>query len=297
MGMKTVNSISGGKTSAYAADFFRADYNIFQLVRLTSKDTLWMRGKDEKTRQLISDRIGMEFWGTAEEDVTIYTILDLEQYLGEEIKILTSEYSFEEMVANHGDRYLPSPLRRYCTTELKLQPTFEWWEKEFGREIVEMRIGYRANEMRRMNSIMVKCNESGHSSFDKVVGQKSTKKGIQNVWESVFWQKPVFPLIEWKPTWKDGVDVYWNGKPVRFSEKNNCVFCVNSELLWLAYQWRVNPEKMNAASMFEKNRKYSNDTLLARADGLTYEKIKDLKFSGKLTDKSFSECDSGFCGL
>lgn len=56
--MKTVNSISGGKTSAYMAKHYPADIELFSLVRIEDLDNLWMKGKDEKTRQLVSDRIG-----------------------------------------------------------------------------------------------------------------------------------------------------------------------------------------------------------------------------------------------
>lgn len=103
--MKTINSISGGKTSAYLAVNFPADINIFSLVRIDDRECLWMEGKDEKTRQLISDRIGKEFVGTAEMDEIIYTILDLEQFIGDEIKIVSGD-SFEEIIKNRGGIYL-----------------------------------------------------------------------------------------------------------------------------------------------------------------------------------------------
>lgn len=274
--MITVNSVSGGKTSAYVMKHFPADYNIFQLVRLNTKKCLWMKGKDELTRKLISDRIGMEFIGTAEDDTCIYTILDLEQHLGSEIKIITSHLSFEELIDEHKNRLLPSPIRRYCTTELKIDPTFRWWQENFDNEIVEMRIGYRANEIGRVNKMLKRCDNNRILSFKHIAGTKITKKGIQNVWDETKWQRPVFPLVEWQPTWNDGIIKHWteDGR-VRFSEKNNCVFCVNAEILWLAYMWEVCPEKMEVASSWEVDRKYNNDTL--KADGnITYEKIKHM---------------------
>lgn len=75
--MITVNSISGGKTSAYLMKHYPANINIFSLVRVEDKNNLWMKGKDEKIRQLVSDKIGKEFSGTVEMDEIIYTILDL----------------------------------------------------------------------------------------------------------------------------------------------------------------------------------------------------------------------------
>ena len=60
--MKKVNSISGGKTSSYIAKHYPADINIFSLVRIEDKNNLWMKGKDEKTRQLVSDKLGVNYW-------------------------------------------------------------------------------------------------------------------------------------------------------------------------------------------------------------------------------------------
>jgi diphthamide synthase (EF-2-diphthine--ammonia ligase) len=52
--MKTMNSISGGKTSAYIAAHYPADYDIFALVRIEDKNCLF---PDAKIRQEVEDRI------------------------------------------------------------------------------------------------------------------------------------------------------------------------------------------------------------------------------------------------
>lgn len=292
--MVKVNSVSGGQTSAYVMANFKADYNIFQLVRTDIKECIWMKGKDEKTRQIISDRIGIDFIGTLEEDECIYTILDLEQYLGQEIIINTSEKTFEQMIFEHGDRCLPSPLRRYCTTELKLEVAFNWWLENVN-QVVEMRIGYRANEMRRMKAMLKKCNEDGLLPIEHIVGTKEIKTGFQNIWETTYWQKPFFPLIEIKPTYKDEIQNYWKDKPVRFAEFNNCVGCFHREPLLLKYMWQKHPEKMQVFANFEKDRKYRNDTLKGD-DNITYERIKNMNLTQHLVFSDFSECDSGYCG-
>ena len=62
--MRTVNSISGGKTSAYIAANYPADFNIFSLVR--TSDTR-LKFPDDKIRQIVSDKIGKEFIGTLED--------------------------------------------------------------------------------------------------------------------------------------------------------------------------------------------------------------------------------------
>ena len=89
--MDTVNSLSGGKTSSYIAANYPADYNLFSLVRTDDVRVLF---PDAKVRQIVSDRIGHEFIGTLEEDTIIYTMLDLEQYIGQEI-IWLSDRTFD----------------------------------------------------------------------------------------------------------------------------------------------------------------------------------------------------------
>ena len=79
--MKTVNSLSGGKSSAYIAANYPADYNVFALVRTTDKNCMY---PDKKLRQIVSDKIGAEFIGTLEQDNIIQIMLDLEQFIGKE---------------------------------------------------------------------------------------------------------------------------------------------------------------------------------------------------------------------
>jgi hypothetical protein len=86
--MKTVNSISGGKTSSYLAKHYPADYNLFSLVRIEDKNCT---PKDKKLVQLVSDKIGTEFIATAESDLTLKVVLDLEQVIGSEIKWLIGD--------------------------------------------------------------------------------------------------------------------------------------------------------------------------------------------------------------
>ena len=80
--MKTVNSLSGGKTSSYIAANYPADYNVFALVRTNDMSCLY---PDKKLRQIVSDKIGVEFIGTLEQDNIIKVMLDLEQFIGKEI--------------------------------------------------------------------------------------------------------------------------------------------------------------------------------------------------------------------
>ena len=120
--MKTINSLSGGKTSSYLAVHYPADFNIFALVRTNDKSCMF---PNAKLRQVVSDRIGHEFIGTLEEDEIIYTMLDLEQYLGKEI-IWLSDTTFDEVISSYkmanGTYYLPNQMVRYCTEDMKVKP-------------------------------------------------------------------------------------------------------------------------------------------------------------------------------
>ena len=80
--MITVNSLSGGKTSSYMAVHYPADINIFSLVRLEDPTC---SPRDKSLIKKVSDKIGMDFIATAEDDRTLVAMFDLEQLLGKEI--------------------------------------------------------------------------------------------------------------------------------------------------------------------------------------------------------------------
>ena len=161
--MKTVNSVSGGQTSAYIAKNYPADYNIFALV---TTDDIKCQYPDAKVRQIVSDKIGKEFIGTLEEDIIIKTILDLEQFIGTKIDWVSGK-SFDEQVKRYklnGEikTHLPSVMRRTCTVEMKIEPIFEFWKKNI-REITEDEI----NELSKIKSYNfdLKANDSNNFGF------------------------------------------------------------------------------------------------------------------------------------
>jgi hypothetical protein len=282
--MKTVNSISGGKTSAYLMQHFPADYNIFSLVRVEDKDCLWMGGKDEPTRQLISDRIGQEFIGTVEMDEIIYTILDLEQFTGQKIDLITGK-TFEEIIKDNYN-YLPNKMTRYCTVEMKLKPIFNYL-KSLEVLPVEMRIGYRPNEIERAERMLQRADENGIEHFETIIGKRKT----QNKWGKVPYRKATFPLIAQNIT-KDTIYNYWNDKPVRFAYRNNCVGCVNRQPLMISH---MATKELNKVEWFNKMEKQTGNKFMS---DVSFEQI--LKFSTQaqlFSDEDFNSCDSGFCGI
>jgi hypothetical protein len=143
--MKTVNSISGGKTSSYLAKHYPADYNLFSLVRIEDKNCT---PKDKKLVQLVSDKIGTQFIATAESDLTLKVVLDLEQVIGSEINWLIGD-TFEQIIKKAGG-YLPNQMTRFCTSKMKIEPIANFCRNEI-KEIVSMRLGIRYDENHRVN--------------------------------------------------------------------------------------------------------------------------------------------------
>jgi hypothetical protein len=280
--MKTVNSLSGGKTSSYIAANYPADINIFSLVRIDS--CLWMNGKDEKTRQIVSDKIGTEFIGTAEMDEIVYTILDLEQYIGKEITWVSGD-TFETVIDNAGG-YLPNQMNRFCTTKMKIEPIFDYL-KNLEILPVEMRIGFRPNEYKRAERVMQRANSDGLELMKTIVGTRKTR----NKWGEIPYRIVKFPLIEDNIS-KDIIYDFWNDKPIRFAYRNNCVGCVNRQPLMISHMASKDKRKIE---WFSEQEKRTNNRFLKE---VTFESILNFASQGNLfLDDDFNECDSGFCGI
>ena len=283
--MKTVNSLSGGKTSSYIAANYPADYNVFSLVRTNDKKCLF---PDAKIRQEVSDRLGKEFIGTLEDDTIIYTMLDLEQFIGSKIDWVTGKTFDDIILSKNGNTFLPSYMRRFCTTELKVEPIKKFWFNEI-KEPVEMRIGFRANEHNRAKSMINRLNINGFESDKFIIG--NSKNG-RNKWLEMDWRKPSFPLIE-DNIFKDTVENYWEKKDVRFAWMNNCVGCMHKEPILLNKMSRIHPNKLE---WFASKERVSKNGATWR-ENITYDKIIAHNIQTELFDDDFNECDSGYCGL
>jgi hypothetical protein len=268
--MKTINSLSGGKTSSYMSVHYPADYNIFALVRIEDKNC---SPKDKSLINYVSDKIGMEFIATAEDDATLIAMRDLEQKIGKEI-IWLSGKSFDYIVDKKGGR-LPSALRRYCTTEMKIRPIFEWWQKNIG-EIVKMGIGYRYDEMERKDRFS--------TTFKGIVG----KRGTLNKWENIEWREGWFPLIDEKISYPKIID-WANNSGIIFPKDSNCVGCFHKRDMQLRKNWDDNPQKLK---WFSDQEKKSKGTWKS---GISYDIIKELSIQKEFIFGGGSGCQAGFC--
>ena len=282
--MITVNSLSGGKTSSYIAANYSADYDVFALVRIEHEASKF---PDAKIRQEVEDRIQAPFIATAEDDMIIYTMLDLEQYIGRKITWVTGK-TFDEITTRKDKVYLPNKVQRFCTVEMKIEPMFYWWAENIG-EPIEMRIGFRANEVRRAKNMLERLNDDGLEEY-KATFEKH--KDGRNKWESIAYRKPHFPLIE-DNIYKDQIEKYWIDKPVRFAWMNNCVGCFHKTPLLLRKMWDKHPSKLE---WFAKRERESINNAHWRSE-MTYDEIKQWNSQFELFDDDFNECDSGYCGL
>lgn len=179
--MKTITSVSGGRTSSYMALHYPTDYNIFSLVRIEDERC---KPKDKKLIQYVEDKIKMPFIATAESDLTLYVLIQLEQDLGKEIIWVTGR-TFEELIYDERriNPRLPNRRMRFCTELLKMYPIF-WYiflyifksEDDF----ISMNIGYRADEPRRVANDIYK-----YSIMCNTYGEK------QNHWREIEWRQSI----------------------------------------------------------------------------------------------------------
>jgi|TARA_A100000171_G_C2110658_1_gene134851 hypothetical protein len=279
----TINTLSGGKTSSYVAANYIANYDVFALVRIEDKKSKF---PDKKIRQIVEDKIQAPFIATAEDDMIIYTMLDLEQFIGRKITWVTGK-TFDQVLDGAGT--LPDPLRRFCTAQMKIEPMFNWWKKNINRPC-EFRLGFRANEKKRANKTLDKTNSNGFLEMKSIVG----KRGSLNKWGMIEWQKPVFPLIS-DNIFKDTIEEFWKNKPVRFAWMNNCVGCFHKTPLLINKMWDKHKTKLEWFA--SKERIKHNKDVWYKDKNLSFNDIKKWNKQIELFDDDFNECDSGYCGI
>lgn len=270
--MKTINSLSGGKTSSYLAKHYPAGYNLFSLVRI---EDIKCKPKDDALIKFVSDKLGIDFIATAESDLTLYAVMDLEQLIGQEIIWVTGR-TFEQVNKRAtGGKGLPNMDWRFCTTEMKMRPIWDWWFKNIN-EKVKMGIGFRYDELERKDRLS--------TTFKGIIGK--SKNGNRNKWGELEWREGYFPLIDDKITHFQ-VKEWADKSGLIFPLDSNCVGCFHKPLQQLRKNWDLETEKMQWFSDQEKHAKWKKET--------KYINIKKL---GLQTDFNFgtgSGCQGGYC--
>ncbi|MFM7851477.1 MAG: hypothetical protein ACKO96_06035, partial [Flammeovirgaceae bacterium] len=157
--MKTVTSVSGGKTSAMMALEFPTDHYIFAVVLTNHQPSA---PKDKGLLRECQNRIPW-FVASHEADLTLLNMLRLEQELGKRIDWVASEYALDRYLwqdtdlvgyRSHGKFMLPNAQHRFCTEETKLKPMFWHCYLNYfdGENPLLMNVGFRWDEPKRVES-------------------------------------------------------------------------------------------------------------------------------------------------
>tara|TARA_R110000868_G_C10724501_1_gene751069 strand:- start:53 stop:871 length:819 start_codon:yes stop_codon:yes gene_type:complete len=270
--MKTINSLSGGKTSSYLAKHYPTDYNIFSLIRI---EDVRCKPKDSALIKFVSDKIGEDFIATAESDLTLYAVMDLEQLIGKEIIWVTGR-TFEQVNKRAtGGKGLPNMDWRFCTTEMKMRPIFDWCFKNIG-EKVKMGIGFRYDELERKERLS--------TTFKGVVGKSKT--GNRNKWAEIEWREGYFPLIDDKITHFQ-VKEWADKSGLVFPLDSNCVGCFHKPLQQLRKNWDIETNKMQWFSDQETHAKWKKET--------KYINIQKIGLQQDFNFGTGSGCQGGYC--
>lgn len=275
--MFTVNSLSGGKTSSYMAVHYPSDYNVFALVTIEDKRC---SPKDKELIKWVSDKIGKEFIATAEHDLTLNVVRDLEQLIGKEIIWLTG-ISFDELIKKR--KALPNKAWRFCTTEMKMRPIWDWWYKNFYPDKVYMNVGFRYDEKHRGFDIKTGMKKPD-KPFKGIIGKHENG---DNKWLECEWVINSYPLIS-NQVISHRVIEWAKTTNIVFPNKSNCRGCFWKPDEELRMNWEDEPHKMQWFSEQEiDDRTWKT--------GITYEKIKRIGLQQDLIFDIGSYCESGYC--
>lgn len=286
--MKAINSISGGKTSAYMAMNYPAEMNVFMLVCI---DDVRCKPKDESLVQRINDRLERsgtikhgEFIATAEFDKILTTVFDLEQAMGREITWLRG-ISFDKLIQKR--KMVPKKLARFCTSELKMDVIGNYVYPRMDvvdgvRQLFLNNVGFRYDEKERAKSgadrDVITRIHNGYSPSGR------------NRWIQGKWAIANYPLIEDKVTHVT-VREYWKYRTdVTFSEDSNCVGCFWKPIQQLRKNWEDEPQKMQWFAEQENRRPEDN-----WIHKVNYDDIKRLGLQQDFFFGTGSGCKAGYC--
>jgi len=285
--MKTINSLSGGKTSSYLAIFYPVDHNIFSLVCIDDEKC---KPSDKNLIQKVNDKFEKygflekygEFIATAEDDKILKVMFDLEQMIGSEI-VWVRHHSLDKWIDKKG--MLMNMNMRYCTTETKIIPICEWVVNELmlkeDIQPVFMNQGIRLDESER-------AKKGDNIEYRNKIITGRSKTGNQNKWTEYFWAVGKYPLINDRISYPSIQD-FWKDKSILFPEDSNCVGCFWKDVQQLRKNWDNQPNKMQ---WFSDQEKRKNHFFKPNID---YDQIKKIAIQQEFNFGTGIGCQAGFC--
>jgi hypothetical protein len=189
---------------------------------------------------------------------------------------------------------------------MKIETSFEWWQERF-TEPAEFSIGFRKGEESRDVETLSKCNTDGFLEMHWITGQRTCKRKAtgelytQNRWGYIPWQQPTFPLIENVIT-RDIVENHWEGKPVRFARKNNCVNCFHQDPMLVQHRASYDPSNLETIkwAATKEHIRHKKDVWFkdkGGKKGLSMTQIMAFNPQYRFVDSDFNACSSGYCGV
>lgn len=275
--MKTVNSLSGGKTSSYMAVHFPADIEIFACVCI---DYVPAAPKDPEVLKYALNKLNGNFIASAEHEKTLRVMMQLEQKLGKEIVWVRGK-SFDEVIRGAG--CLPTWNRRFCTTEMKIIPIFEYVYYTFGK--VKMNIGFRADEFERRKR-GTKNTSIHHPVSCNLFGEKRMN------WINTEWREIHFPL---ERIFHQEIIKYWKSENFDFPIDSNCRGCHHKPATLIHKNYLETPEVLEWFALQEEAKKANKAKINTwHDDRVPYREKFRMNFTEEI-DFDFTMCNSGGC--
>lgn len=179
----TCISFSGGRTSGFMLWLFiLANGGLPKNCVVVFANT----GKEDEATLSFVDRCSKE-WGVP--------IVWIEFYQNERFRVVDFETAsrlgepFEALIRKNG--YLPNPVTRFCTVELKIRP-MHWFLKSLGWTEYNMATGIRADEPRRVAKIRSRGSSSESASASMILPLDDAGVTVRDV--SNYWKASPFDL-------------------------------------------------------------------------------------------------------
>lgn len=260
---------------------YPADVNIFACVCI---DYPKATPKDKGVLKYVLDKLNGNFIASAERQKTLKALMDLEQLIGKEIVWVRGK-SFDQVIDENSA--LPTWARRFCTTEMKMVPIFEYLYPRFGKTIHN--IGFRADEFERIKKGEIE------RPFKRPISCNIFGERRQN-WEEINWQKRQFPLrrmfhYEIRDWWKK------NHPEIDFPWDSNCAGCHHKPNEVIKKNYQEDPEILEWFAMQEdKKLRLDKKNVTWHDDRIPYWNVFKMDFADLFSEVTdFTMCNSGGC--
>lgn len=264
---------------------YPTDINIFACVCIDYHKAI---PKDKAVLKYCLDKLDGNFIASAEHEKTLKVMMQLEQVLGKEIVWVRGK-SFDQVIDEAG--CLPTWNRRFCTTDMKILPMFEYLYFRYG--VTKQNIGFRYDEWERGF-----IKEKGKKPVKKINGFMEYPINCNNFgarqqnWDhNIHWQIKNYPLID-DVVFHSTIRGFWENEHPEFDFPfdSNCRGCHHKPPELIQQNWLETPEVLEWFALQETKGKYNT----WHDDIITYKEKFTMNFDLKI-DFDFTMCNSGGC--